>query len=122
MPLWGNKIKVPQPWNAAGGQVAGYPAYMKTEKVITITFGGASADYTMNSAEEEASVILLTNANGAANLILSKPRPGKTWLLVNGSGQAITFKRSGGTGVAIANTKKALYWDNGSDIDSGPTT
>ena len=82
--------------------------------VTTHDYGAAAADWTLSAAEMKATLLTVSNASGAANIIAPNTS-GKVYIVVNGSGQAITIKKSGGTGVAVATTKTATVIHNGTD-------
>ncbi len=65
--------------------------------VATHNYGGAAEDWTLTTVE--------ANANFVA---------GKTYNILNTSGQVLTFKRT--TGGTIANTKLAIYLAGASDV------
>ena len=79
-------------------------------------YAAGSTAWTLDENECEATLLLPTNANGSANAILQSVKPGKMYVLYNGSGQAITLKVSGQTGIAVANTKMAILVCNATDI------
>lgn len=93
------------------GAVTGDVAGNLTGSVIanndaTHDYSGAHADWTLSATEKKAAVLVATNADGAANII--GPAENRQYVLRNASGQAITLKKSGGTGVAVANGKTAV--------------
>jgi hypothetical protein len=84
--------------------------------VTAHNYGAAAADWTMTAAEAMATYITVTNASGAVNALLPAAMDGKLRVVYNNSGQVLTFKVSGGTGGTIANGKRAVYADNGTDV------
>lgn len=78
-----------------------------------IDFAGAHADYTLDTAERKSLFLSVTNADAAANIIA--PAANRMYIIKNASGQAITIKKTGGTGVAIANGKTAVVVYGGAD-------
>lgn len=78
-----------------------------------IDFAGAHADYTLDTTERKSLFLSVTNADAAANIIA--PAANRMYIVKNASGQAITVKKTGGTGVAIANGKTAIVVYGGSD-------
>ena len=82
--------------------------------VATHDYGAAAVDWTLSASELKAKYLVVTNANGAANII-APSTSGKEYVLVNNSGQAITLKKTAGTGIAVANTKVATLAYIGSD-------
>lgn len=85
------------------------PGTLELRNTRTHGYGAAHADWTLSENEQEASFIVVTNANAGCNAILSKAIPGKIYAIYNNSGQTLTFKVSGQTGGTIANGKHALY-------------
>lgn len=86
-----------------------------------ITFGvaakdyaGAHADWTLSAANAKALILSATNADGAVNAI-APATAGKVFIVYNGTGQTLTIKVTGQSGVAIANTKTAIVRCNGTD-------
>ena len=63
-------------------------------------------DWTLSASEKKAKLLVVTNADAAANII--GPAEKREYILRNASGQAITIKKTGGTGVAVANGKTAI--------------
>ena len=87
-----------------------------TRTSATHDYAGAAADWTMTVAEASAQYLTTTNAaTGAANAILPASTIG-LYLLNNTSGQAVTLKVSGGTGISVANNKYALLFANGTNV------
>lgn len=79
-------------------------------------YGAAAVDWTLTTAEAQATYIAVSNANGAVNAILPAATAGKQHFIYNNSGQTLTFKVTGGTGGTVATGKYALYIDNGTDV------
>ena len=86
--------------------------------LITADWAGAAADKTILAANvpiQNCIHVTCANANGAANLIL--PAATKKMLIVaNASGQAITVKQAGGTGIVVANAKIAILVGTATDF------
>jgi len=82
----------------------------------THDYGAAAVDWTLTVAEMQCGAISVTNANGAINAILPSAVPGKTYTIINGSGQTVTFKVSGQTGGTVATAKWALYTTIAADV------
>jgi hypothetical protein len=86
--------------------------------VLSHSFGTAHADKTYTSADLPANnvvLLTLTAADAAANVIVPATVR-KVYAVVNTSGQAITVKVSGKTGIVVASTKTALLTSNGTDV------
>lgn len=71
-----------------------------------VNFSAGHADYTLSSTEKKATLLVVSNADQAANII--GPAENRQYVLRNASGQAITIKKTAGTGVAVANGKTAV--------------
>ena len=69
-------------------------------------YAAGHADWILSASEKKAALLVVTNADGAANIIV--PAENRQYTVRNASGQAITIKKSGGTGVPIANGKTAV--------------
>jgi hypothetical protein len=76
-------------------------------------YGAAHADWTLSATEKFADTLICTNADAGAAIIA--PSEARRYVVVNGSGQAVTIKKSGGTGITIANTKAAIVEYTGTD-------
>jgi hypothetical protein len=98
-------------------QVVGSDGTMYLDKVPVVShdYGAAAADWTLNATEKRATRIIVTNANGACAAIAT-PTAGKIFMILNTSGQALTIKAAGQTGVTIASTKSAIVIGNGTDF------
>lgn len=73
---------------------------------VAIDFAAGHADVTLSAAQKKGAILVVTNADQAANII--GPAENRAYWVRNASGQAITVKKAGGTGIAIANGKTAL--------------
>jgi hypothetical protein len=88
-----------------------------TIKEVSHSYAAAHADWTLTYSEMGASYITVTNASGgAANAILPVADPGRIYVVYNISGQAVTFKVTGQTGIAVATAKTAILVCNVTDI------
>ena len=83
--------------------------------VASHSYASAHADWTLSAAEQKASRIIVTLADQAVNAIAT-PTAGKMYIILNTSGQQLTFKATGQSGVAIASTKSAILIGNGTDF------
>ena len=108
----GDGIRVPT--EVFGSNGAGVPGgTIALLKNVAHSYGSAAADWNLNAAETAGSVYSVTSASGAANAIFPAVIPGKIFVVNNGSGQAITFKVTGKTGIVVANAKAAtLFMDS----------
>jgi hypothetical protein len=86
--------------------------------LIAADWASAAADKTIAAADvpiQSCVYVTCASASGAANLIL--PVATKKILVVkNTSGQAITVKQTGGTGIAVANNKTAILMGTATDF------
>lgn len=77
-------------------------------------YAGAAVDWELSAAEAKASIIAATSANGACAIIAAPDL--KMYWVKNGTGQTLTIKADGQTGVQIANGKTAAVYGNGMDF------
>lgn len=98
----------------AGGirypQEAG-PGTFALDKEIDINVGGAGTTNSINLSlnQTRASYYTVTNAgSGATTVNWPAVLPGLVFTVYNNSGQSCTFKVTGLTGIAVADTKKAI--------------
>jgi hypothetical protein len=127
--MWpgGDGIRVPT--EVFGSEGRGTPgATIAVLKDVAHNYGAAHADWNLSPDETAGSVYSVTSANGAANAVFPAYIPGKIFVVNNGSGQAVTFKVTGKTGIAVANGKAAqLFMDpvaldvQRSNADTTPT-
>src|SRR5271157_1380499 len=88
-----------------------FPATMSTIKETDINVGGAGTtnSITLDSSQTGSSYYTVTNAgSGATTINFPVLHNGFVFAVYNNSGQACTFKVTGKTGIAVANTKKAI--------------
>lgn len=78
------------------------------------SYGSAATAWTLSAAELLATRIIVTLASDAVDAI-APATLGKILVVVNTSGQALTVKASGQTGIVIASTKTAILMGNGTD-------
>jgi hypothetical protein len=81
----------------------------------THDYGTGSADWTLNAAEALLMVHKPTNAGAGANAIIPTT-PSRPYIFINGSGQIITVKTAGGSGIAIANGKTHIVMSDGTNV------
>jgi len=78
--------------------------------------GAGHADIVLTAEELKATVVKLTGAgDDAFNLVLSAGVK-KLYLVDNQSEQTVTVKLAASAGTAVATTKRALLWCNGTDV------
>lgn len=89
-----------------------------TNCVVSHNHGTVAGTYTLTAAENQCSYFVFTNFSSTTTSAVIKPAstPGKHQTVYNNSGKTLTFKVTGQTGATIANGKKALYVDNGTDV------
>jgi hypothetical protein len=88
------------------------PGYVSHNAAVTVT----TADVTLSAAQARARRIVVTGAMTAArNLVV--PNDGE-WIIdcQTTGGFALTVKTAGGSGVAIANAKRALVFADGTNV------
>jgi len=92
-------------------------AAIATGETGAVAFSGFDAvdSGTLTDEISLANVIRITSASGASDVIVT-PTDGKLYIVQNTSGQAITLKASGQTGIAVATAKSAILMGNGTDI------
>jgi hypothetical protein len=76
-------------------------------------YGAAATAWTLTTDEANADVLVVSNAGGAADIVA--PAIARRYVVVNRSGQAITIKKSGGTGVEITDGTTVHVAYNGTD-------
>jgi hypothetical protein len=79
-----------------------------------LDFAGGHADLTLSAAQIKTTFLVCANADAGAN-ILAPATANKVFCVVNGSGQAITLKVTGQTGITVANAKSAFLRCTGTD-------
>lgn len=74
---------------------------------------------TLTEAEQKHGILQFTDdtPGGAVTITLASATDGHVWYVVNQSGEALTLKVSGGTGVAVANGKCAILYCDGTDVE-----
>jgi hypothetical protein len=80
----------------------------------THSYAGGATAWTLSAAESSYIYFKLTSANGAVDMVAPNSA-GHMILIWNSTGQTVTCKKSGGSGAAVASTKKAALIHNGSD-------
>src|SRR5574343_497925 len=80
-------------------------------------YANAATAWTLSASENKATVLTTkdNSANGAADVV-AVATAGKIFILMNTSGQTLTLKASGKTGIAVANNKAATLMGNGTDF------
>lgn len=103
-------------WGGPGGlrmPQEAYPATCAIDKETDINVGGAGTTNTINLdlTQTRSSYYTLTNGgSGATTVVWPAVLPGLVFTVFNNTGQAqtATFKVSGGTGIAVADGKRAI--------------
>lgn len=78
-------------------------------------YAGGHTAWTLSATEKLSKLLIVTNADAAANIIA--PAENREYVVNNTSGFGITIKVSGGTGIEIANNKTAGVIYNGTDYE-----
>lgn len=74
------------------------------------------ANQTLTAEEYSRRIIELTGTLSAGRDIVMPNLDSWEWIVKNSTGQTLTFKVSGQTGIAVANGKKATLYCDGADI------
>ena len=77
----------------------------------------ASVTLTFDEGQTYATWVFGGSLGAGVNVTVQAPNRG-SWIVKNSTGQTVTVKRSGQTGVAVANGKKQILFDNGTDIEA----
>jgi hypothetical protein len=84
----------------------------------TVDFEMGSATQTLSGDDQYALTLYLVSASAAASIV-APASVGRTFLVVNKSGQTITIKSSAGaTGIDVANNKVNWVVNDGTDYDN----
>lgn len=75
-------------------------------EVVSKNWGGASTPWTLSTTEQRAAILYLYNAASGATIV-APSESGRVYTVFNNSGQSVTIKKSGGTGIAVGNGKVA---------------
>jgi len=78
-------------------------------------YAAGTTDWTLTSQERKCKILKVTNASGGVNAILNTDTP-NFYVVDNQSGQALTVKNATGSGIVVASTKRAILWNNGTDV------
>lgn len=84
-----------------------------------VTFSGTTETLTLtdsNSAQDARALYLNLAGTPGGAATLEVPAIEKNYIVKNGTGETVTIKVSGQTGVAIPNGKTALVYNNGTDV------
>jgi hypothetical protein len=68
-------------------------------------YGASSADWTLSATEQKAVLLWVTNAGATSDIIA--PEEARIFFVYNNSGQSVTIKKSGGTGITVADARVA---------------
>ncbi len=79
-------------------------------------YAAGSTAWTMTAAEASCNFFWMTNATGTVDAYLPAAVPGKTYTLLNGTGQNLNFLVTGKTGGSIATGKYAFYTTGTDDV------
>jgi hypothetical protein len=78
----------------------------------------SDANRTLTTVEAENRILEFTGALTAGRDIILPATDGREWIVYNGTtgGFALTFKTNGGSGVAVAATKRAIVYGDGVNV------
>ena len=85
------------------------------QKTASHDYAAGVVDWTLSASERAAAIISVTNASGPVNAILNIDTP-NFYMVDNQSGQALTIKNAANGSIAIASTKRAIVYNNGTAI------
>jgi len=68
-------------------------------------YAASSADWTLSATEQKAVLLWVTNAGATSDIIA--PEEARIFFVYNNSGQSVTIKKSGGTGITVADARVA---------------
>jgi len=77
-------------------------------------YAAAHADWTLSTSEGKTTILELTNADAAVNIVAPDTQ-NKIYIVYNNCGFNAIIKISGGTGITIATGKTALVRHDGTD-------
>jgi len=63
----------------------------------------ATGTWTLSAAEQKTNILYMTNCSATGSSVIGPSEPGRMYTVFNRCGYAVTFKKSGGTGVSIGN-------------------
>jgi len=109
--FWGSikGVKLPDCQNAA----------VAVHKEASHNYGGAAADWVVNADDASATFFIVSNANGAVNMVLPVPTyGGKICAVYNNSGHALLVKCLGGTGFSVTNGDVATFVVSAAEADA----
>jgi hypothetical protein len=85
-----------------------------TFSAVAHDYAGGHADWELSAAEAKNLILTTTNVDTAA-AIIAPATANKVYIVYNGSGETLTIKATGQTGVEIATLKTAIVRCNGTD-------
>lgn len=78
-------------------------------EVASKDYGTASnTAWTLSAAEQRAGILFVMNGGSTGNTIVAPAETGRIYHVFNRSGYSVTIKKSGGTGVVLANNSSAI--------------
>ena len=75
------------------------------QSVAFHNYGASSADWILSATEQKALLLWVTNAGATSDIIA--PEEARMYFVYNNSGQSVTIKKSGGTGITVADARVA---------------
>lgn len=101
--------------NVTGDVTGNLTGSVINNNVAAHSYSSGHADWTLSATEKKALILSVTLADAGANII--GPAENRVYYVRNGSGQAITIKKAGGTGITVANGKTAKVAYSNADSD-----
>lgn len=100
---------------------AGFTLQNANFAVASHDYAAGTTAWTLSDKENACMFMVATNAGGGVDAIASATN-GKFLIVYNNSGQVVTVKASGQTGVAVANAATAMLRGNGTDFVALPVS
>jgi len=66
-------------------------------------WGSATGTWTLSAKEQKSSILYMTACGNTGSSVIGPSETGRVYTVFNRCGYAVTFKKSGGTGVSIGN-------------------
>lgn len=95
---------------------AGSSSDSKPFMLLSTTYAVSGSAVTLSAAQYQCCVQVATGTPGADRNVIAPTVTDGTWLFVNQTNNAQTFKTSGGTGISVATLKSAWLRCDGTNI------
>lgn len=104
-----------KPWATGYFTTLQNPRYTVASK----DWGSATGTWTLSTTEQRAKVLYMKSCGGTGSSIVAPSEEGRIYTVFNHCGYTVTIKKSGGTGVSIANGKVAsvMYFTSSATTD-----